>query len=231
MSADGAAGAQVDGHQLAYLAQFEAGSKRQGEKNKCATVRKSAFFKYVVSRLVENIRSANEEYAKLQTLVTRAQAYAEDYFAREARKDSRHDEETTKWEEDMDKLHKIVEQYQLNRISTMPRSEHTRVEAENAKLLDELNVLHEKCWNFDSAVAKECSRLGIRQKSGRKKKPENQPQHDPFAEPLLAADTTTVSCPSPQMKILVKRRRASSPTKNSPMKKSRSASSIPDLYQ
>ena len=142
-----------------------------------------------------------------------------------------HREQQEKSNDGMEKLNKIVEQYQLNRISTMARSEHRAVEAENAKLLAELQVLHEKCWNFDREVAKECSRLGIRQKSGRKKKPENQPQHDPFAEPLLAADTTTVSCPSPQMKILVKRRRASSPTKNSPMKKSRSASSIPDLYQ
>ena len=112
----------------------------------------------------------------------------------------------------------------------MPRWKHRAVEAENAKLLAELQGLHEKCWNFDMEVAKECSRLGIRQKSGRKKKPENQPQCDPFVDTRLAAEATKVLCPSPQIQILVKRRHVNSPPKKSPTKKARSASGIPDLY-
>ena len=131
----------------------------------------------------------------------------------------------------MDKLNTIVERYQINSISLMPRQEHARVEAENTKLLAELQVLHDKCWNFEARVSQECSRLGLRQKSGRKKNPENQPQDNPFREHRLASEATEVACPSPQMKILVKRRRANSPTKNSPTKKARSVRGIPELYQ
>ena len=181
MSADSAAGAQVDGHQLAYLAQFEAGSKRQGEKNKCATVRKSAFFNFAVNRFVENIRSVNEEYAKLGVLFTQAHARCEECLKEAKDEHRRHVEQEEKSYGGMVKLNKIVEQYQLNRISTMPRSEHARVEAENTKLLAELQVLHDKCWNFEARVSQECSRLGLRQKSGRKKNPENQPQDNPFS--------------------------------------------------
>jgi hypothetical protein len=231
MSADGAAGAQVDGHQLAYLAQFEAGSKRQGEKNKCATVRKSAFFNFAVNRFVENIRSVNEEYAKLGVLFTQAHARCEECLKEAKDEHRRHVEQEEKSYGGMVKLNKIVEQYQLNRISTMPRSEHRAVEAENARLLVKLQVLHEKCWNFEARVSQECSRLGMRQKSGRKKNPENQPQDNPFREHRLASEATEVACPSPQIKILVKRRHVKSPTKKSPTKKARSASGIPDLYQ
>ena len=215
----------------AYLAEFDSGSKKQQEKKKCVTVQKSPFFKYVVRRCMGSMAFYLGGHRAMEARLHLSMESELKTLTELEDERRQHLEQQEKSTDGTEKLTKIVEQYQLNRISTMPRSEHRAVEAENAKLLAELQVLHEKCWNFDMEVAKECSRLGIRQKSGRKKKPENQPQHDPFAEPLLAADTTTVSCPSPQMKILVKRRRASSPTKNSPMKKSRSASSIPDLYQ
>ena len=215
----------------AYLAEFDSGSKKQQEKKKCVTVQKSPFFKYVVRRCMGSMAFYLGGHRAMEARLHLSMESELKTLTELEDERRQHLEQQEKSTDGIEKRTKIVEQYQLNRVSTIPRSEHRAVEAENAKLLAELQVLHEKCWNFDMEVAKECSRLGIRQKSGRKKKPENQPQHDPFAEPLLAADTTTVSCPSPQMKILVKRRRASSPTKNSPMKKSRSASSIPDLYQ
>ena len=215
----------------AYLAEFDSGSKKQQEKKKCVTVQKSPFFKYVVRRCMGSMAFYLGGHRAMEARLHLSMESELKTLTELEDERRQHLEQQEKSTDGTEKLTKIVEQYQLNRISTMPRSEHRAVEAENAKLLAELQVLHEKCWNFDMEVAKECSRLGIRQKSGRKKKPENQPQHDPFAEPRLAADTTTVSCPSPQMKIFVKRRRAHSPTKNSPMKKSRSARSIPDLYQ
>ena len=41
----------------------------------------------------------------------------------------------------------------------MSRQEHLKVEAENAKMLDELKKFHQKCWDFDACVSKECQRL------------------------------------------------------------------------
>jgi hypothetical protein len=111
----------------------------------------------------------------------------------------------------------------------MPKHENRQVEAETAKLLAELKELHEKCWVFDSAVAKECSRLNIRQKSGRKKKTENQPHHSPFEAPLSTVSATTVSCPSPTMKITVKRSRHNSPTAQLANQKARTASGTPQI--
>ena len=215
----------------AYLAEFDSGSKKQQEKKKCVTVQKSPFFKYVVRRCMGSMAFYLGGHRAMEARLHLSMESELKTLTELEDERRQHVEQQEKSNDGMEKLNKIVEQYQLNRISTMPRSEHRAVEAENAKLLAELQVLHEKCWNFDMEVAKECSRLGIRQKSGRKKKPENQPQCDPFVEPRLAAEATKVLCSSPQIKILVKRRHVNSPPKKSPTKKARSASGIPDLYQ
>ena len=125
-AAANAVDAKVDESIKVYIARFDAGKKRHAEKNKCATAMKSQFFMHVVSTFSATEASLLEIITTLQTLLTRAHATTEDSFAREAVKDSRHLKEQTKWDKQMDKLNTIVERYQLNSISLMPRQESIR---------------------------------------------------------------------------------------------------------
>ena len=169
----------IQAHLQAFLATFDAGSKRQGEKNKCMTVLKSSFFKYVSDKLIADTAFAMEEHRKMKAVLesafARENSMMESRFAEGKSISQRYKE----WEDEMDKLNKIVEEYQLKSISLMSRQEHLKVEAENALMKDELKKLHQKCWDFDACVSKECQRLKINQKSGRKRKPENKPHFNP----------------------------------------------------
>ena len=68
-AAANAVDAKVDEFLKAYLAQFDAGSKRYAEKNRCATVMKSPFFMHVVSLFSANAASLLEILTTLQTLL------------------------------------------------------------------------------------------------------------------------------------------------------------------
>jgi hypothetical protein len=50
----------IEAHLQAFLATFDAGAKRQGEKNKCLTVLKSSFFKYATDKLIADTALAME---------------------------------------------------------------------------------------------------------------------------------------------------------------------------
>lgn len=101
-----------------------------------------------------------------------------------------------------DKAHDIIQEYQLKHIGVVPRYEYRKLEQENQALLAELKGLNEKCWNFDAVVAKECHRLGLNQKPGRKKLEKNKTNYDPFkATPEVARSPENPFHPRSPMKV------------------------------
>ena len=112
----------------AYLAEFDSGSKKQQEKKKCVTVQKSPFFKYVVRRCMGSMAFYLGGHRAMEARLHLSME-SELKTLTEAVDDRRqHREQQEKSNDGMEKLNKIVEQYQLNRICTMPRSEHRAVE-------------------------------------------------------------------------------------------------------
>ena len=96
----------------------------------------------------------------------------------------------------------MIEDYQLKSISLISMHEHRKLEQENQKLLAELKVVHQKCWDFDAVVAKECHRLGLNQKPGRKKLEKNKTNYDPFkATPEVARSPENPFHPRSPMKV------------------------------
>jgi len=212
-----------------FLAGFAPGSRRQSETKKCATAMKYEWYQAAVTHLCSYVRDAIYERDATLEAVKKYNAVVDkqydDFFKQ--RETAADREEATM--EKYSKAITMIEDYQLKSISLMSRQEHLKVEAENANMLDELKKLHQKCWDFDACVSKECQRLKINQKSGRKRKPENKPHFNPFTEPPVAACATTISCPSPTMKITVKRSRHNSPTAQTPNQKARVASGTPQI--
>jgi hypothetical protein len=185
-----------------HLSTFEAGSKRQAEKKKCATVARSPWFVRVLHEFSRLVNAARAE--------TRINNYANE--KEEAHLDEKYcvlqdqyDALETQYKEFLiahDKAHDIIQEYQLKHIGVVPRYEYRKLEQENQALLAELKGLNEKCWNFDAVVAKECHRLGLNQKPGRKKLEKNKTNYDPFkATPEVARSPENPFHPRSPMKV------------------------------
>jgi hypothetical protein len=133
-----AAQSPIQTYLQAFLATFDAGSKRQGEKNKCLTVLKSSFFKYVSDKLIADTAFAMEGHRKMKAALGSSFARENSMMDGIRTREKEHITKYSEWVDGMDKLNKIVEEYPLKSISSMQGHERRQVEAENAKLLAEL---------------------------------------------------------------------------------------------